>query len=291
MMLHNKSRSMNPEVSLRLSIAMFLGPTPAERDASATAERIVRTAELAEQLGYAGVWVTDSAGRGVPTLDALSVLCAVSAATRTIELGTGVLQVPLRNPVDIAFRAQSLAALSNGRFRLGLGAGSTQADFEMFGADYEHRFRTLGESLTTMQRLWAGEAVGSAQLQAWPGAAPNPPVFLGAWRSERWIGRAARDCAGWISSGLHGNWEGLTEGMRIFRANGGKRAIMTNIPADLRDAHATYPNAKRPLMITGTMQQARDHVSRMEQAGLDDIALLAPGDAPEHVKVLRELLP
>jgi alkanesulfonate monooxygenase SsuD/methylene tetrahydromethanopterin reductase-like flavin-dependent oxidoreductase (luciferase family) len=51
------------------------------------------------------------------------------------------LQVPLRHPVELAHRAQSVQALSGGRLRLGVGSGSTRADFDLLGADYDRRFR------------------------------------------------------------------------------------------------------------------------------------------------------
>jgi alkanesulfonate monooxygenase SsuD/methylene tetrahydromethanopterin reductase-like flavin-dependent oxidoreductase (luciferase family) len=47
-------------------------------------------------------------GRGRPTLDFRQVLTALPVATRRIELGIAVLQLPLRNPIELADRVQSL---------------------------------------------------------------------------------------------------------------------------------------------------------------------------------------
>jgi alkanesulfonate monooxygenase SsuD/methylene tetrahydromethanopterin reductase-like flavin-dependent oxidoreductase (luciferase family) len=44
-----------------------------------------------------------------------------------------VLQLPLRNPVELAHRVQSLQAMSNNRLILGVGSGSTRDDFELLG--------------------------------------------------------------------------------------------------------------------------------------------------------------
>ena len=58
--------------------------------------------------------------------------------TSKVELGISVLQLPLRNPVELAHRVQSLQAMSNNRLILGP-RGSMRDDFELLGYDYDHR--------------------------------------------------------------------------------------------------------------------------------------------------------
>ena len=121
--------------------------------------------------------------RSIPSIE-LAVLAAV---TERVELGIGVLQVPLRHPIELAHRVQSVQALSGGRLRLGVGSGSTRADFELLGGDYDHRFRTFGIRLRTMRQVWRGEPVNGGTLSIWPGCEGGPPILMGAWRSPRWI--------------------------------------------------------------------------------------------------------
>ena len=122
--------------------------------------RMADYARRIEASGFPGIWVGDSMGRGRPTLDPLTALAALAAVTERVELGIGVLQVSLRHPIELAHRVQSVQALSGGRLRLGVGSGSTRADFELLGGDYDHRFRTLRNSLGTMHRVWRGEPAG-----------------------------------------------------------------------------------------------------------------------------------
>src|SRR3954467_14177305 len=122
-------------------------------------DRIVDFARQVEARGFPGIWIGDSLGRGRPTLDSLQVLTALAAVTSRIELGISVLQLPLRNPVELAHRVQSLQAMSNNRLILGVGSGSTRDDFELLGYDYDHRFRTFKNDLEIMNRVWNGEAV------------------------------------------------------------------------------------------------------------------------------------
>src|SRR4030095_11182221 len=106
--------------------------------------------------------------------------------TRRVELGTGVLQVPLRNPVELAQRVLTAHLVSGGRLRLGVGGRATAPDFEALGLDYASRFRRLDESLAIMRRLWAGERVGRASLEpVWPAGLGGPPGLLGSGAGAR----------------------------------------------------------------------------------------------------------
>src|SRR6266849_1284560 len=46
----------------------------------------------------------DAVGRGALRFDPLMALAVAATVTRGIELGTGIIQVPLRNPVELAQR-------------------------------------------------------------------------------------------------------------------------------------------------------------------------------------------
>src|SRR5207302_1708284 len=132
-------------VTVRLGISL---PTRQPDGRAPTVDQIMRRARLIESIGFDGIWVGDSVGRvqwAVP--DPLLWLAAAAAATERIELGTSILQVPLRNTVELAQRLITLHALSGGRFSAGLGSGSTLADFEAVGVPYEQRFKLLAQAL------------------------------------------------------------------------------------------------------------------------------------------------
>lgn len=248
-------------------------------DAHGTIDRLVGLAEKVEAAGFSGIWLTDTMGRGAPTLDPLTVLAALAAVTKRIELGTCILQVPLREPVELAHRLESLSVLAGGRLRVGIGAGSTRADFDVVGADYEARFRTLTASLERMRRAWRGEAVHAAPFNPWPGAEAKPQVLLGAWRNPRWLARAAREFDGWIGSGLYGQWEDLGPTMKAYRDAGGKRAVLANVFADFRaDPPMTPLKERATIKLVGGEAVARERFARLRDAGFDDVLLIVPMD-------------
>lgn len=253
--------------------------------------RLRDVARKVEALDYGGLWMTDSVGRGPATLDPLVALSAVAAVTSRIEVGTCVLQVPIRPPVDTAHRIRSLDTLAAGRLRLGVGTGSTQADFSLFGADYESRFRALPTALERMRAVWRGEPVDGVVLSPWPGMPSAPPILLGAWRSQRWIERAATECEGWLASGIHSTWEDLERGIAIYRAAGGKRAAVANVSIDIREnAQPTGLAAHSTISLVCPPATARDRLRRLADLGFDDVLLIGPADDPDQLEAIRELI-
>ena len=96
---------------------LAVGITPMET----RREVVVHLALRAEELGYDAVFVAEGWGH-----DAGVLLAEIALRTDRIQIGTGVLNVWGRSAGSIAMLATSLAELSNGRFSLGLGAGSPQ---------------------------------------------------------------------------------------------------------------------------------------------------------------------
>jgi alkanesulfonate monooxygenase SsuD/methylene tetrahydromethanopterin reductase-like flavin-dependent oxidoreductase (luciferase family) len=107
---------------------------------ASTLAHVKARAQLIERIGFDGIWFGDSIGRvRTPRPDTLLWLAIAAAATDHIEVGSAVLQVPLRHPVELAKRLFTMHGLTGGRFTAGLGAGSTRTDFDAVA-----RHRMLG---------------------------------------------------------------------------------------------------------------------------------------------------
>ena len=279
---------------MRLGIALPTEDTADEPTADGRrvlrAESIAEGARRIEAAGFDSAWVFDSIGRGFLLPDPLIALSVAATVTSRIELGTGVLQIPLRNPVDFAHRILTTHLVSGGRLRLGVGAGSTAADFAALGMDFPSRFRRLGEDLSTMKKLWAGERVGEAQLGTWPAAAGGPPIFIGSWAGSRWIERAAREFDGWVGSGARSSWQKVTDGIARFRSLGGKRAILTNVHVRLDSPTASPEGPDDPFDLACPPEIARQRLARIQSLGYDDIVLVSRRHDEEHLRQLRGLL-
>ena len=96
---------------------LAVGVTPMETRPDVIRQVAVR----AERCGYSAFYLAEGWGH-----DASVLLADIALRTSRIQIGTGVLNVWGRSAATIAMLATSLADLSDGRFVLGLGAGSPQ---------------------------------------------------------------------------------------------------------------------------------------------------------------------
>jgi alkanesulfonate monooxygenase SsuD/methylene tetrahydromethanopterin reductase-like flavin-dependent oxidoreductase (luciferase family) len=255
-----------------------------------TAHSIADAARAIEAAGFASAWAFDAIGRGWLHVDPLTALAVAATVTRGLELGTGVLQVPLRHPVELAQRVLTTHLICGGRLRLGVGAGSTATDFAAVGQDFAARFRSLDRSLDTMRRLWKGERVDGAALEpVWPAALGGPPILIGSWAGGKWIERAAREFDGWVGSGARSSWRALREGIARFRDLGGKRAIVTNVQVNLDSPSASPDGPDDPCDLKCPPAVARERLRQLAALGFDDIVLVARRHDAGHLKALREL--
>ena len=243
-----------------------------------------------EAAGFESAWTFDAIARGWLLPDPLTALAIAAAVTRTIELGTGIFQVPLRHPVELAQRVLTTHLVSGGRLLFGVGAGSTASDFAALGLDFPSRFRRLDESLKIMRRLWAGERVDGVSLgPVWSAAVGGPRVFVGSWAGSRWIIRAAQEFDGWVGSGARSSWRLLREGIARFRGLGGKRAIVTNVVVDLDQKASSPDGPEDPCDLKCPPEVARARVQRLSELGFDDVVLVVRRHDAAYLKDLREL--
>ncbi len=83
----------------------------------------------------------------------------LAAVTTRIEFATAVLILPQRQTALVAKQAAALNVLSGGRFRLGVGIGWNEAEYEALGENFRDRGRRSAEQVEVMRALWSGESV------------------------------------------------------------------------------------------------------------------------------------
>lgn len=250
-------------------------------------------ARTVEQVGFDGIWLGDAIGRvSWPYPDPLGWLAVAAAATERIELGTSVLQVPLRRPAELAQRFMTLQALSGGRFTAGLGSGSTRADFEANGVTYEERFRVLASTLPQLRTRCRGDG----GITPWSGAG-ELRMLIGSWHSGRWVERAAKEYDGWIASAHATSFRELREGIQRYRDFGGKRALVSTIGVNLRASAERVPfDETERFTLVCSASEAAERLGRLAELGYDDALLVRPNysaeDFPEdELAEIRALVP
>lgn len=111
--------------------------------------------------------------------DSIAVLAAIATATTRVALLSTVVSVLARSNALIAMGAQTLEALSAGRYILGLGAGSPD-----IGSWHRRALRqpiaTMATALTEIRAALAGESVANTGFRMLTGAVPALPIYLAA---------------------------------------------------------------------------------------------------------------
>jgi probable F420-dependent oxidoreductase len=164
-----------------------------------------------EQLGFDSLWVWDHVLLGVepnfPIIEALTLLTAIAARTKKIKLGTGVLVLPLRNPVLLAKQLSSMDLLSEGRLIMGLASGWYKREFDAVGVPFEQRGKIMDENLEILTRFWtepmvkgqyAYHKIPAGVMYPKPVQKPRPPILIGGY-VDRVLKRAAVAGDGWLT--------------------------------------------------------------------------------------------
>lgn len=242
-----------------------------------------------EECGFDGAWVFDAIGRGFVLPDPLTALAVAATATERIELGTCILQLGIRNPVEVAHRVMTTHLVCGERLSLGVGAGSSRPDFHAFGRSYDDRFSRLGHELDVVRRLLHGGPVDGIDLTPWEATLGGPPVLIGSWTSGTWITRAATEFDGWIASGARGG--GLAEGVARYRDAGGERAVLTNVTVDLDAVGGHDVPADEPFSLRCGPAEARSRLRWAADLGFSDVVLRTDDHTPRTLDAIRRLVP
>ena len=150
-------------------------------------ERVVDFVVEAEKLGVDVAWSAEAWGQ-----DGVAPLAYLAAKTHRIKLGTGILQISARTPSMTAMTALTMAAISNDRFILGLGASGPQVVEGLQGVPFKAPLSRMRETVDIIKLAFAGEKLsyngrfhqlplpggeGKALRLAQPGN-PNIPIYL-----------------------------------------------------------------------------------------------------------------
>jgi len=281
------------------------------------ADDVTRFARRAEEIGFVRLWTMDSViGGGTghnPTLDGLHLLSYASAVTESIGIGIAVIVVPLRNPLLLARELASIDRMSGGRLTVGVGLGIANEERESpLGFPTGRPVRRLVESIEVLRAAWTqpeatfdGELYRFADLplEPKPVTDPHPPIWIGA-RAEPALRRAVRIGDGWIGSGSSSVDDFISQAAivqdelaargrdpatfpiakRVYVAVGDGRQLQEGL-----DAMYTWPGLGERVAVTGSPDQITEQLTRLREAGAQELLLHPLHDHFEQLEALAEL--
>jgi alkanesulfonate monooxygenase SsuD/methylene tetrahydromethanopterin reductase-like flavin-dependent oxidoreductase (luciferase family) len=172
-----------------------------------SAQGAVHMAVEAEAHGWDGFFTWDGISVGsMDTWDPWALLGAVAVSTERITLGAMIFPLARRRPWKVAREALTVDHLSGGRLVLPVGLGAVDdGGFSRVTGEARtarERAERLDEALAVLELAWSGEPfsydgehhkVTDLVIAPRPVQRPRIPVWVvGAWPSERSMGRAVR---------------------------------------------------------------------------------------------------
>ena len=209
-----------------------------------TPEAIAAVARTAENAGLESFWGGEHLALADPQTPAspmppridfvdLNVTMAFAAAhTRTLRFGTGIMILPLRNPVVLAKQLASVDVMSGGRLIFGIGIGNLEFEFNAVGMPFDQKGKRAEEALAAMKALWTmaraefhGRYFSFTGVRAEPRPLqrPHPEIVFGG-KTPHAFSRTARLGNGWYGYALDlAATRDCIEGIRAACADAGRR--------------------------------------------------------------------
>jgi probable F420-dependent oxidoreductase len=133
------------------------------------------------------------------------VLLGYLAGITKLELAPAVIILPQRQTALVAKQAAEVDLLTEGRFRLGIGLGWNEVEYEALGQDFSTRGRRMDEQVALLRRYWTERSItfeGEFDRVTGAGIAPLPlqrpiPLWFGGG-SKPAFRRMGRLADGWF---------------------------------------------------------------------------------------------
>ena len=288
--------------------------------AIATMAEARAVALFAQQAGFDGLWISH-AGAIHPVV-ALSALGEV--APDLIEFGTSVIPIFGRHPVGVAQQALSAQSILDGRFTLGIGAGSKAQAEDRLGLSWDKPFSYTREFVEVLTPLLNGQSVHfegehlTARTEL--GVEASPPPILVAALGPRMLRFAGERTAG-TSLGQCGP-KTIAEYVLPHLMEGAKRGgrsdkprIMALVRVCVTDEHApayalakeisalyqSFPSYQRVLAkenldhpadlhLIGSAQQVLDGLAAYAEAGVTDLRVEVSAPCVATTERTKEVL-
>ncbi|MDP2605893.1 MAG: LLM class flavin-dependent oxidoreductase [Deltaproteobacteria bacterium] len=285
-------------------------------------EHIRRFAIKAETLGYDSLWLQERAIGDFIMLEPVTLLSYVAGITTKLRLGTSVILLTLRNPIQLAKAYASLDCMSGGRAVLGvgLGGGHLGSHEDVFGYTREGRVTRFTESVQIMKLLWT-ESKASFQGRYWnfrdvsmepkPMQKPHLPLWFGG-HHENALKRAVKYGNGWMGAGSSSSNAFIRESAMIRRFldetkrdlatfNYGKRVYLAVDNDRVRGEKRIrewfsrrYKNADLGprVSIWGSSAECTEKIQEIVSAGAQHIVFNPMFDEMEHLEICaKEIMP
>jgi probable F420-dependent oxidoreductase len=212
-----------------------------------------------------------------------------------LGLLTSVVILPQRQTALVAKQAAEVDLACGGKFRLGVGIGWNQVEYEGLGVGFRDRARRFEEQFALMRRLWTEESMsfqGSFHTVTAAAIAPLPiqrpiPIWVGA-SAEAAVKRATQIADGYLPLAPiigSGGWEATFEKVDGWLREAGRDRSSFGIEARLNATDGTPDDWSR------TVEQWKGFGCSHLSVGTSGAGLNSVDAHIERLRQVREILP
>ena len=153
----------------------FRNPEPWRRPYDQVYRENLEQIELAEELGFESVWVSEHHVTDDGYLPSVfPALAAIATRTRRMRIGSSILLAPFQHPIRFAEDVAFVDQLSGGRLEVGVGLGYREREFDLLGVPIGERAARTEALIEVARRLWREGLVTPPPYQQ-----PEPPIWIG----------------------------------------------------------------------------------------------------------------
>jgi alkanesulfonate monooxygenase SsuD/methylene tetrahydromethanopterin reductase-like flavin-dependent oxidoreductase (luciferase family) len=229
--------------------------------------------ETDRRLGYAAVSANDHLVFARPWLDGIVALASVIGASGDLRLATTISLPVVRGPAALAKAAAALDILSGGRLILGVGPGSSAADYELAGVPFDERWQRFEAGVRLLR---AELRDGGTSLRPAPERPDGPPIWVASWGSAAGLRRVARVGDGWIGSAYN------TTPRRLAAARDTLAALSAMLRRPVEEL--------APSVLIGPSEHCAAILAAYGGAGVDHVFIWPLGEAEEQVEQLERFM-
>ena len=121
-------------------------------------EAVMEKIELGDTLGIDEIWIGEHHfPRHGLVSGIFSMLGSVAQRTKNARIGSAIVVLPWRSPIQVAEEAATIDILSGGRLTLGVGAGYQALEFNGMGADITEARARFREYVDVIYGCWRDE--------------------------------------------------------------------------------------------------------------------------------------
>ena len=216
--------------------------------------------------------------------EVITTLGFLASLTNSVQLGSSIIIIPLRDPFVLAKQIATLDSLSNGRVIIGAAIGWNKKEYELIGSDFKNRTTIFSDNIEIMKNMWVGKySEEGYSCEPMPVSPFGPPILIGG-QSKGALKRVALLGNGWHPVGISSEQyeKGKNEILKMNKKDY-LWSLRINFAANKKiSSKYTGTDGGARLRLVGNLDQIISQIQEYEKIGLQHLVCDIRADSKEE---------